>query len=95
MARGKAPESEALKSVVVAFEALSEEDKIFFRNKIFSKICHGLTKEQRDEFKKERLNMLDRIEKAKDVAKQLEAVSNLSIEELEKIIKVKKAKKAK
>lgn len=92
MARGKAPESEALKNAVAAFEVLSAEDKVFFRNKVFSKICHGLTKEQRDEFKKERQNMLDRIEKAKDVAKQLEAVSNLSIEELEKIIAAKKAK---
>jgi hypothetical protein len=36
--------------------------------------------------------MLARIEKAKDVAKQLEAVSNLSIEELEKILEAKKAK---
>lgn len=90
MPRGKTPESPALKSAVAVYDGLSEEDKVFFRNKIFSKICNGLTKEQRDEYKKERLSMLARIEKSKKAAAQLEVVSALSIEELEKILETKK-----
>lgn len=90
MARGKAPESAALKSAVAVYDGLSEEDKVFFRNKILSKIFKGLDKASRDEYKKEFNDMLIRIEKSKKAAAQLEVVSALSIEELEKILETKK-----
>lgn len=90
MAKGKVAESEALKNAVKVYEALSDSDKVFFKNKLFAKICNGLSKADRDSFKKERLEFLARIEKAKESAKQLEAVSALSIEELERILEAKK-----
>ena len=90
MPRGKMPESPALKSAVAVYDGLSEEDKEVFRNKILSKIFKGLDKAARDEYKKEFNNMLARIETAKESAKQLEAVSALSIEELERILEAKK-----
>lgn len=90
---GKAPESAELKAVVEAFSQLSAEDQTLFRGKIFAKLCNGLSKEQRAEFKKERVEFLARLEQEKKKAAQLESVAALSTEELEAILAARKKKK--
>jgi len=101
--KGRQPESKALKDIIVAYDNLSESDKISFGNKLFDKICNGLSKDDKTAFKKQRDNLIKDIEKAVKKAKQLESVNALSnaefkqiakakmsIEELEEIIEAKK-----
>ena len=90
---GKAPESAELKAVVDAFNQLSAEDQTLCRGKVFVKLCNGLSKEQRAEFKKERVEFLARLEQEKKKAAQLESVAALSTEELEAILAARKEKK--
>lgn len=90
---GKAPESAELKAVVDSYNQLSAEDQTLFRGKIFAKLCNGLSKEKRAEFKKERVEFLARLEQEKKKAAQLESVAALSTEELEAILAARKKKK--
>lgn len=90
MAKGKIPESTEFKASFEGYCSLTEEEQVMFRSKIFSKICCGLTKTQRDEVKAERKGLLDKITSLKKVSSQLQAVSSLSIEALESILEEKK-----
>lgn len=90
MAKGKTPESAEFKSVYEGFCSLSEEEQAMFRSKVFSKICTGLTKEQRNEVKAERKALLNKIESERKVAIQLQAVSAISTETLENILAERK-----
>lgn len=90
MAKGKVPESAEFKSAYEGFCSLSEGEQTMFRSKIFSKICIGLTKEQRAEVKAERKALLDKIENERKVTTQLQAVSAISTETLENILAERK-----
>ena len=86
----KQAESEALKAAVKAYEKLSSVDQETFRLKLFSKLTHGLTPEQKKEFRKQRADMIMRIGTARRETEQLEAISKLSVEQLEALIATKK-----
>ncbi len=86
----KQAESEALKAVTKAYDKLSAVDQEAFRNKLFSKLIYGLNDEQRKRFKKERADFIIKIGNAKKEAEQLEAISRLSVEQIEKILASKK-----
>lgn len=90
MAKGKAPESNEFKAAYEGFCSLSEEEQTMFRSKVFSKICNGLTKEQRNQAKSERKALLNKIECEKKIAAQLQAVSTISTETLENILAERK-----
>lgn len=86
MAKGKAPESAEFKKAYESFCALSEEEQVLFRSKVFSKVCSGLTNDLKSEVKADRKALLDKIEQGKKIADQLKSVSSLSTETLKSII---------
>ena len=87
--KGRQAESEALKNIIGAYDNLSESDKISFRNKLFDKICKGLSKEDKNAFKDKRDNLIKDIEQAVKKAKQLETVNALSNDDFKQIAKEK------
>ena len=86
----KQAESEALKAVTKAYDKLSAVEQETFRLKLFSKLTYGLTQEQKKFFRKERADLIMRIGVARKEAEQLEAISKLSVEQIEEILATKK-----